>query len=65
MRRIDPLEQLANKWHDCYEDKQALFREMERLETEMAEMQRKQKIALDNAYEDGYEHGLADGKQRR
>ncbi len=62
--RADPLEQLAQKWHDCYEEKQALARELEGLEAELAEVQRRQKIALDNAYADGYEHGFQDGKKR-
>jgi hypothetical protein len=62
--RVDPLEQLAAKWHDCYEEKQALFRIIERLEAQIDEMSRKHKIALDNAYEEGYEHGFCDGKKR-
>jgi hypothetical protein len=63
--RVDPLEHLSQKWHDCNKEKQALFRIINRLQAEMDELQRKHKIALDNAYEEGYEHGQIDARKMR
>jgi len=41
----------------CDKGKQVLLRENERLKAELIEVQRKQKVALDNAFADGYETG--------
>ncbi len=59
------LDHLQQKWSECYRENKALQQEIERLKTEMTEIQRKQKIALDNAYENGYEAGRADAMKRR
>jgi len=62
---INTLDHLQRKWTACYQEKQALQREIEWLKGELAEFERKKKIALDNAYENGYEAGRADARKRR
>ena len=79
--KIDALESLHQKWRACYVENQALrreieclkgggaepalCREIEHLKSDIAEMKRKHAIAMDNAYSDGYEHGLADGRGQK
>lgn len=58
--KTDVVDHLQRQWMACDKEKQALLRENERLKAELTEVQRKQKIALDNAYADGYEAGKQD-----
>lgn len=61
----DVVEYLQRQWIACDEKNQALRREIKRLEGEMAEWQRKQQIALTNAYADGYEAGQQDARRKK
>jgi dynactin complex subunit len=46
-------EKLAAQLVVCEDEKKALRAEIERLKAQMAEMERRHKIALDKAYENG------------
>lgn len=58
--KTDVVEHLQQQWHACYKEKEALSVEVQRLKEELSVLQRKQKIALENAYVAGYEAGRAD-----
>ena len=55
--KTDVLDHFQRQWMACDKGKQVLLRENERLKAELIEVQRKQKVALDNAFADGYETG--------
>jgi hypothetical protein len=59
------VDHLQQKWQECYQENQKNQVEIERLQEELAEAQRRHKIALDNAYAEGYEHAQADARRDR
>ena len=59
------LDHLQEKWTVCHRENEALREENKKLRDELEELQRRQKIALDNAYADGYKAGQADATKRR
>ncbi len=52
-------------WRDCFQENQAYRNEIRRLNEEVAELQRKQRIAIDNAYAEGYEDAKEDAQRER
>jgi hypothetical protein len=62
---MSALDHLQQKWSECYRENQALLREIEWLKGEMAEIRRKQKIALNKIYANGFEVGKVDATTPR
>ena len=58
------VDHLQSKWNACYQENELLRAELERVQQEFAEMKRRQKIALDNAYASGYEAGHEDARRK-
>ena len=50
-------------WHAALDEYERIIAENERMKRELAEMDRKAKIALNNAYADGYAAGQADKRK--
>jgi cell division protein FtsL len=51
---------LTKKWREADKQVQSLKQETEQLKSQVAELQRRQQIAIQNAYTDGYEAGKED-----
>jgi hypothetical protein len=66
MRHVnkDPIEILSEKWHDCHEETVRLYGQIQALQTQLADLERKHQIALDNAYADGYSVGYMDARRK-
>ena len=60
---INALDHLQQKWRDCYTEKQTLEREVTALRAELAEADRKRQIAVQNAFEEGFNAGREDAQQ--
>lgn len=58
------LDHLQEKWSACYAERQALEEEVKALRAELAEADRKRQIAARNAYEDGFNAGQQDARER-
>ena len=51
------LDHLQQKWRECYEQQQTILRENTELRAQLAEAEHKRKIAVQNAYDDGFKAG--------
>ena len=56
---------LQTEWNACHQENQQLKAENERLKQQLEEVRRRQKIAIDNAYADGYFAGQVDARKAR
>jgi hypothetical protein len=61
--KIDPVDHLQKKWHECYQEQQALQRKIDRLQGELAEADRKRDIAAQNAFQEGYLAAQGDARR--
>ena len=59
------VDHLQAKCTACHKQTQALLKQLNQLQGELTELKQRQKIAIDNAYADGYRDGCADATKRR
>ena len=55
----------SQNWRNLFQENQAYRNEIRRLNEELDKVQRRQKVAVENAYSDGYQAGKEDGQRIR